>query len=168
MRSCLSCLAMLLLAAAPVLAIDLVTSARVEIVEGIALSQTTALNFGVLARNNGTVTVAAADGAITDPTNLMVDATNVSQGIFMVNSMTGADLEVDCTGGVMPSGITMGAFTADWANSGTGGAVPVNRTLLTDDEVLEIGATITVDRTTVALTGGTPATLPYTVSVTYQ
>jgi hypothetical protein len=31
-----------------------------------------------------------------------------------------------------------------------------------------IGATLTVDRTTVALTGGTPANLPYTVSVTYQ
>ena len=146
MRTTSLCLVLLLTLATAAGAVDLATNALVEIVEGVAIAQTTALNFGVLARNNGTVTVAAADGAVTDAQNLVVDATSISQGVFMINSQAGADLAVNCTVGAMPAGITLAA----------------------DDENLEVGATITVDRTTVALTGGTPANLPYTVSVTYQ
>jgi hypothetical protein len=168
MRTTSLCLVLLLTLATAAGAIDLATNALVEIVEGVAIAQTTALNFGVLARNNGTVTVAAADGAVTDAQNLVVDATSISQGVFMINSQAGADLAVNCTVGAMPAGITLAAFTADWADAGAEGPVPVNRTLAADDENLEVGATITVDRTTVALTGGVPANLPYTVSVTYQ
>lgn len=168
MRSHLACLAILFLFATPGLAIDLATNAHVVIVEGIAISQTTALNFGVIARNSGTLTIGPSDGAAVDPDNLVIDATDLNQGVFSVDSQTGANLVVSIAAGAMPAGLTLSAFMADWGDAGAPSGMPSTRTLLTDIEVLEIGATLTVDRTTVALTGGTPANLPYTVSVTYQ
>lgn len=165
--SCLLILATATVLAGPAVAVDLATNAVVEIVEGIAVNQTTALNFGTLARNSGSVTVAPADGGITDPNSLVVDATDLSQGVFSVASQTGANLVVDCTAGSMPAGITLGTFMADWADLGAPGAVPLNRSLAADTEALEIGATISVDRSTVAVSGA-PVNLPYTVSVTFQ
>ena len=168
MRVFLACLALATVVATSALAIDLVTNAQVEIVDGITFNQTTALNFGVLALNNGSVIVAAPDAAVTDVNNLMVDNTDVSQGIFSVVGTAGADLSVDCAVGAMPTGITLGTFTADWADAGAAVPVPADRTLAAATEALEIGATITVDRATASTTGGTPANLPYTISVTYQ
>lgn len=165
--SCLLALTTVAMLAVPASAVDLATNAVVEIVEGIAVSQTTALNFGTLARNSGTVIVAPPDGAITDPNSLVVDATDLSQGVFSVVSQAGANLVVDCTAGSMPAGITLGTFMADWADLDAAGAVPLNRTLGTGTEALEIGATISIDRSTVAVSGA-PVNLPYTVSVTYQ
>lgn len=159
--------AVLLLSATTAAAVDLVTSAAVEIVEGISVVQTTQLNFGVLARNSGSVTVAAADGAVADPDHLVVDATAISQGIFDVASINGADVIADCTAGVMPAGITLSDFTVDWADAGAEAVVPATRTLAADDEVLEVGAMITIDETTVQLTGGTPVDLPYTLTVVF-
>lgn len=167
MRVSLVCLALTVALAAPTLAIDLVTDGHVEIVDGITVNQTTGLNFGVLALNSGAVTVAAADGAITDPDNLMADNTNVSQAVFTVASITGSDLTAAVTVGAMPAGITLSAFTMDWADAGAEGPAPQDRTLASDTESLEVGATITVDRATAAVTGA-PAALPYTLSVTYQ
>ena len=63
-------------------AVDLVTSATVDIVEGITVAQTQALNFGVLVLNNGTVIVSAEDGSTTDASFLISDATNIAQGVF--------------------------------------------------------------------------------------
>lgn len=168
MRSHLACLAIVLLFAAPGLAIDIATNAHVEIVAGIAISQTTALNFGVLARNSGDVIISPEDGTPTDADNLVIDDTDLNQGVFSVESQAGADLVVAITAGAMPAGLTLGTLMADWGDAGAPSGMPSTRTLLADIEVLEIGATLTVDRTTVALTGGTPVNLPYTVSVTYQ
>jgi len=146
-------------------AVDLSTNALVTIVEGLAIAETTALNFGQLALNNGTVVVAAADGATTDAANLIVDNTNVTQGVFAVTGLTAWDVQVDCTAGTMPAGLTLSTFTADWADAGAAGAVPHTRTMAADSENVEIGASLAVDRTT-ASTGA--ATLPFTVSVTFQ
>ncbi|MEZ4389269.1 MAG: DUF4402 domain-containing protein [Candidatus Krumholzibacteriia bacterium] len=146
-------------------AFDLATNALVEIVEGLSVSETTALNFGQLALNNGSVVIDPEDGSTTDAANLILDATDVSQGVFAVTGLTAWDVQVDCTAGAMPAGITLGTFTADWADAGAAGAVPHTRTMAADAENVEIGATLTVDRTT-ASTGS--ATLPYTVSVTFQ
>ncbi|HOX26183.1 MAG TPA: DUF4402 domain-containing protein [Candidatus Krumholzibacteria bacterium] len=148
-------------------AVDLVTNAQVDIITGITILQTQALNFGVLVLNNGSVTVAAADGSTTDADNLISNATDIAQGVFDVTSTLGADLTVNCTAGVQPTGVTLDAFTADWAAAGEA-AVPLTRTLAATTEQLEIGATITIDRTQAEPTEGTPVNLPYTVSVTFQ
>jgi hypothetical protein len=147
-------------------AVDLVTSAVVDIVEGITIAQTQALNFGVLVLNNGTVVVSAADGTYTDDSFLVSDATDIAQGVFDVTSTVGSGLTVTCTAGSQPAGLTLDTFTADWADAGAEGAVPQLRTLAAATEQLEIGASISVDRTQAAT--GTAVSLPYTVSVTFQ
>ena len=98
------------------------------------------------------------------------DSVRTTAGIGHSGSIVGLDganLVVDCTAGSMPAGITLGTFMADWADLGAPGAVPLNRTLAADTEALEIGATISVDRSTVTVSGA-PVNLPYTVSVTFQ
>ncbi|MBD3222964.1 DUF4402 domain-containing protein [bacterium] len=146
-------------------AVDLSTNALVTIVEGLSVTESTALNFGELALNSGTVIVAAEDGSTTDASSLITDAASVSQGVFAVVGLTGWDIQVDCTAGAMPAGLTLSAFTADWADAAAEGAVPQTRTMAADSENVEIGASLAVDRTT-ATTGA--AQLPYTVSVTFQ
>ncbi len=157
-----------LILALPAAAIDLPTNATVEIIEGITLTQTTGLDFGVLVLNNGTVTISAVDGAYTDADNLVADDTNISQGVFSVTSVAGVDVTVDCTAGAPPAGLLLDSFTADWADVGADAPVPHLRTMAADTEVLEIGASLTVDRTVATPTGGTPVQLPYTVAVTFQ
>jgi hypothetical protein len=147
------------------LAVDLSTNALVNIVEGLSVTESTALNFGELALNSGTVIVAAADGATTDASSLITDAAAITQGVFAVVGLTGWDVQVDCTAGAMPAGLTLSTFTADWADAGAEGAVPQTRSMAADTENVEIGASLAVDRT-VATTGA--ASLPYTVSVTFQ
>ena len=75
---------------------------------------------------------------------------------------------MNVTVGAIPAGLTLDAFTVDWADLGAAGAVPQPRTMAADSEVLEVGADLTVDRTVTATTNGTPADLPYTLVVTYQ
>ena len=150
-------------------AVDLVTNAQVDIVEGIAIAQTQALNFGVLVLNNGNVVVSSQDGTATDADNLIFDATDIAQAVFDVTSVNGADITATCTAGTQPSGITLDTFMADWDDAGAEGAVPQTHTVgATGVAVLEVGATISIDRTQAAVTGGTPVSLPYTVSVTFQ
>lgn len=168
MRPLLVFLGLALVFVLPAGAVDLATNGLVDIITGITITQTTTLNFGVLVLNNGTVTIAAADGSYVDGSSLVYDATNISQGVFNVDSNVGVDINVNCTVGVMPTGLLLGSFTADWADAGAEAPVPVPRTMAAITEVLEIGASLAVDRTTASPTGGTPANLPYTVSVTFQ
>ena len=156
MRKVLAVLLLGLILTLPASAIDLLTNGVVDIISGITITQTSALNFGVVVLNNGTLTVAAADGSTTDPAHLVYDATNISQGIFQIECHAGVDLTATCTVGAIPAGLTLDAFTVDWADLGA------------DSEVLEVGADLTVDRTVTATTNGTPADLPYTLVVTYQ
>lgn len=168
MRTSLVFLCLALVFALPAGAIDLVTNGLVDIIDGITISQTTGLNFGVLVLNNGTVTISAVDGSYVDGSSLVFDNTNISQGVFNVDCNVGVDLSVTCTAGTMPTGVLLGSFTADWADLGAEAPVPVLRTMAAVTEVLEIGAGVAIDRTTAVPTGGTPAALPYTVSVTFQ
>lgn len=168
MRSTIVFLCLGLVVALPATATDLSTVGLVDIVEGITLNEINALNFGVLVLNTGTVTIAAADGSYIDGANLVFDNTNLSQGVFSVDSNAGVGITVNCLAGVLPSGLILGAFTADWADAGAEVAMPAPRTMAAATELLEIGASLAIDRTTAVPTGGTPANLPYTVSVTFQ
>ena len=111
------------------------------------------------------VCLTAADGSTTDASFLISDATNISQGVFDVTSTVGSDLSVTCTAGTQPTGLTLDAFTASWAG-GVEAAVPVTSTMALATEEVEIGASLTIDRTTAST--GTAVALPYTVSVTFQ
>jgi len=168
MRALLAFLSLGLVLALPAAAVDLATNAVVDIVLGITITQTTSLNFGVLVLDNGVVTVSPIDGSYTDADNLIFDDTNINQGVFNVDTNVGVNLTVNCAAGSLPPGLIMGSFTADWANLGVPGPVPRPRTTAATTEVLEIGASLAIDRTVATPTGGTPALLPYTVSVTFQ
>ncbi|HOX24641.1 MAG TPA: hypothetical protein PLL30_02630 [Candidatus Krumholzibacteria bacterium] len=168
MRAIVAFLACVFAVALPASAVDLATNAVVDIVLGITITQTTSLNFGVLVLDNGVVTVSPVDGTYTDADNLIFDATDINQGVFDVATNPGVDITVICTAGALPPGLIMGSFTADWANGGAPGPVPRPRTTAAATEVLEIGASLAIDRTVATPTGGTPALLPYTVSVTFQ
>ncbi len=146
-------------------AVDLTTNALVTIVEGLSIVQDTALNFGEVVLNNGDVVIDAEDGTTTDTDFLITDATNVSQGIFTVTGLTDWDIQVSVASGAMPAGLTLGTFEFDWDDAGAAAAAPANYTMVAGTAQLEVGATMTVDRTTAA-TG--VATMPYTVSVTFQ
>lgn len=145
-------------------AVDLDTNALVTIVEGLSLVQDTAMNFGELVLNNGSVIIAAADGATTDADFLITDATNISQGLFTVTGLTDWNIQVDATAGVMPAGLTLGTFLFSWGGA-AGAVAPANYTMLAGTAILGVGATLTVDRTS-AVVGAT--TLPYNVEVLFQ
>ena len=121
MRTFLAFLCLGLVFALPAAAVDLVTNGVVDIIEGITLTQTTSLNFGVIVLNNGVLVVSAADGTYTDASNLVYDNTNISQAILQVDSNSGVDITVNCTAGAMPAGLLLGSFTADWADAGAEG-----------------------------------------------
>ncbi len=155
----------LMAAAGSALAVDLATNGLVEIVDGIVITEDTPLNFGTLVLNSGSVVVAAADGTVTDTDALVFDNTGISQGVFTVQSVAGADVEVAATpGGGMPSGLTLGSFTWDWEG---GAATTATHTLSTNIVELEVGASLTVDAATASVSGG-QENLPYTLSITFQ
>jgi len=143
MRNLLAFLPLALILTGPAIAVDLPTNALVEIVEGIDVQQTTAMNFGVLARSDGTVTVSAIDGSYTDASFIVYDATAISQGLFTVECIAGATVELDCTPGVIPAGLSLLTFTVEWAESGVEDPVPDTHVLTNQNEVMKLGASLT-------------------------
>ena len=142
-------------------AVDLTTTATVDIVEGITISQTTPLNFGTLVLNNGDVVI-AADGTVTDTSSLTQDGTSQAAGEFEVTSISGVDLLVSVTEGPASSGLTLGTMT--WAAGGNSEADGEYNSSGTD--VLNVGGTLSVARDAASVGAG--QTVDYTVSVTFK
>ena len=140
-------------------AVDLTTTATVDIVEGITISQTTPLNFGTLVLNNGDVVI-AADGTPTDTSSLTQDGTSQAQATFDVTSISGVDLDVTLTPGAGAAGLTLSAMS--WDVGGTS-ASPFTSG---GTDVLNVGGTLTVDRSAAAV--GAAQTVPYTVTVAFN
>jgi hypothetical protein len=140
-------------------AVDLATTATVNIVEGITISETQGLNFGTLVLNNGDVVI-AADGTVTDASLLTQDGTSQSQATFDVTSISGVDLDVTLTPGPAASGLTLSAMS--WAV----GAVSTSPFTSGGTDVLNVGGTLTVDRSAASVGAG--QTVDYTVSVTFN
>ncbi len=152
--------------ALPSAAVELTTDALVTIVEGIELQQDTALDFGILARNNGTVTVSAIDGSYSDPGALVYDDAAISHGAFTVESVAGATVALTCTPGAMPAGLDLHSFTVQWAASGSEDPVPATHVLTVPTEAMTLGAQLTVDAAAMPTPLGAVA-LPYTIAVTF-
>jgi hypothetical protein len=140
-------------------AVDLATTATVNIVEGITISETQGLNFGTLVLNNGDVVI-AADGTVTDGSLLTQDGTSQSQATFDVTSISGVDLDVTLTPGPAAGGLTLSAMS--WAV----GAVSTSPFTSGGTDVLNVGGTLTVDRSAASVGAG--QTVDYTVSVTFN
>lgn len=135
--------------------------ANVNIVEGITVTETTPLDFGDIALNDGAITV-DADGTVTDDNFLDFGGTQ-QQAEFAVVSVASAALTVTVLDNVANAGLTINSPRVDW--NGTGAAdSPQNVTSIGND-TLEVGYTLTVDK---AAAGTGAQTLNYTVDVTFQ
>lgn len=166
MRTILASLLSTLAICGPVFAFDVPTTALVEIVEGIHVLETGTLNFGILARSNGAVTISAIDGSHLDPSFIVYDGSAIRQASFEVQSIENATLELVCTPGAMPGGLDLASFTVEWAESGVEDPVGDPHILSASFEIMRLGATLTVT------SAGMPSPLgavelPYTVALTF-
>ena len=153
--------------AVPALAADLDTTALLDIVEGITVTEGTALNFGDVALNDGTMTV-ATDGGITDPDFLSFDAANVSQGIFTIGAIAGSAYDIAITETIPVVGVILDNFTIniDGGADEAGANTFVGVTLSAASSTLYLGGDITIDSATASL--GANQTIGYQVSVNFN
>jgi len=155
------------LIAIPALATDLDTTAILDIVEGITVTETSALNFGDVALNTGTMTV-GTDGAVTDPDFLSFDAATVSQGVFSINAIAGNAYDIVITENVPAVGLILDNFqiNIDGGADEAGANSFIGVTLSAATSTLNLGADITVDALTASLGDG--QTIGYQVSVNFN
>ena len=155
------------LLAFPAGATDLDTIAIVNIVEGITITEQTALNFGDIALNTGTVTVTTA-GTVTDPSFLSFDATNVSQGVFSIGAIAGSSYDIDLIENTPVIGLTLDNFQVniDGAANEAGANSFLGVTLSNALSTLNVGADLTVDAATASL--GANQNIGYRVSVNFN
>ncbi len=151
----------------PAGATDLDTTAILDIVEGITVAETSALNFGDVALNNGTLTV-GTDGAVTDPNFLSFDAANVSQGIFSIGAIAGSAYDIAILENVPAVGLTLDNFKVniDGGADEAGANTFVGVTLSAASSALNLGADLTVDSATASL--GDNQTIGYRVSINFN
>ncbi len=142
-------------------AVDLATTATVNIVEGITISETQGLNFGTLVLNNGDVVI-DTDGNVTDSNLLTSDGTSQAPATFDVTSISGVDLDVTLTPGTATGGLTLSGMTFAFG-TGSDSTNPVSST---GTDVLTVGGTLTVDRSAASVGAG--QTVDYTLSVVFN
>jgi hypothetical protein len=160
---------MLLALAGSASAITLPTNALVDIVEGIIIAEVTPLNFGVLVKNPGVVVIDALGVLDDTDAHLVITNTNISEGVFTVDSAIGAEIEVHCVAGASPpAGLALSLFTASWEGAAEAPAVlatPATHTMVAAQDNLGIGATLTV---TGAVVVANAVDIPYDVVVVFQ
>lgn len=140
----ISTLVLVTVCAVNAMAFELVTTAAVEIVEGISMVQVTEMNFGQVADHDGTLTVTTdAAVAMTDPNFISFDDTGYTPGIFTVTSIPGASVNATFTDSDDVAGLNLGS----WAVSVNGAADEGDLTDITQqnvDDTWNVGATLTV------------------------
>ncbi len=166
-KTTLTTLALTALIAIPAGATDLDTNAILDIVEGITVTESSALNFGDVALSSGTMTV-STNGTITDPDYLSFDAATVSQGVFSINAIAGNAYDIAITEVVPAVGLTLDNFkiNIDGGADEAGANTFVGVTLSAAVSDLNLGADITVDASTASL--GDNQTIGYRVSVNFN
>ena len=163
-----SILAVVLFAlAGSAIALDVPTTAYVTIVEGVECVEDSPMNFGVLAKSDGAVTINPETGAISNPDFIIFDGAAIAPSEFTVTSCEGIDLtlEIAETGAV--AGLTLDTFTASWDGTAVENAVngdPSVYTMPANVATLVVGATLTVDGATVAI--AQDVEIEYTLTVT--
>ncbi len=155
------------LAAVSAWAVDLDTFAYVDIVDGVTITETTALNFGDVALNDGTISVDTG-GLINDPDLLSYDASSASQGVFSITCIAGSAYDVTITETIPVVGLILDNFQIriDGAADEAGANTFVGITLSNAVSALEIGADLTVDAAAASI--GDNQTIGYRLQVNFN
>ena len=148
----LTVVAIVALTATSTLAFDLPTSAAVEIVEGITVTQTTGMDFGQVADFDGDLVLATNPAtAMTDNDHISYDPTGYTPAVFDVTSIVGATLNATFTDLDGADGLALSAFevSLDGGSSDEADITAITQASATD--TWHVGCTLTVDAATAAL-----------------
>jgi hypothetical protein len=139
-------LCIIALTAVSVHAMDLDTTAFVDIVDGISITETTPLHFGDVALNDGTISVDTG-GIVSDPNTISFDPSAASQGLFAVTSIAGGVYDISLAETIPVVGLLLDNFqiSIDGAADEVGANSFVGVTLINAISALEVGADLTVD-----------------------
>jgi len=159
----LTIVALVVCCATSVQAFDLVTTAAVEIVEGISIAQTTGMDFGQVADHDGALVLATNPASpMTDASFISFDPTGYTPGIFTVNSIIGASVNASFVDAADVPGLALSAWTVslDGGSSDEGDLTAITQVAAAD--TWNIGATLTVTAATASIGAATPG---YTITV---
>jgi len=159
----LTILAIVALTATSAFAFDLPTSAAVEVVEGISVTQTTGMDFGQVANFAGALVLSTDPGdPMTDAAHISFDPTGYTPAIFEVTSIAGATVNATFTDLDATDGLALSAFTVSLDGGGADEADITAITQVGATDTWNVGCTLTVDPAD-AVEGA--ATVGYNVNV---
>ncbi len=131
---------------------------RVDVYAAIGMSETTELDFGLVALANGTITLGLSDSITSDANGISYGGT-IASGVYTVTGEASQTVSMSLTGSTS-SGLTIGTFTSSEADLGTvslGGG---------GSNAVTLGADLTVAQGP-ASTGNDQA-LNFTITVNYN
>ena len=159
----LTVLTLVTLTATSAFAFDLPTTAAVEVVEGLTITQLTGMDFGQVADFDGVLVLA------TDPTTPLTDGDHISfdpagytPAIFEVTSIIGATLNATITDTDAADGLALSVFKVSLNAGGADEADITAITQVAGTDTWHVGCTLTVDADA-ALLGATD--VDYNVNV---
>ncbi len=139
-------------------ATDFNETGLVDIFTALAVNQDTALDFGAVSDNDGTVTLGLTDNIAADPSGIHVPSSIFTTGDFTITGQAAQTVAVTITGSGPTAGLTIGNFNTDQGAPPLAGlALPIT---------LAIGADLTVDSASAA--PGNDQNLNFTIGVTYE
>lgn len=145
-------LALVALTATGAQAFDLATTAVVEVVEGITVTESTAMDFGSVALYDGNLVLSTNPAtAMTDADLISYDPTGYTPGIFSVTSIAGASLNASFVDGDAADGLDVGTFTISQDAGLTDVVSILLITQIAATDTWNIGCTLTVDSAEAAL-----------------
>ncbi len=159
----LTILALVALCASSAFAFDLATTAAVEVVDGVTVTQVTGINFGQVADHDGAL-VLESDPAdpIGDASHISYDATGYTPGIFTVTSVVASVLTAAFTDTDGSDGLTLGTFQVS-QDAGSTNETLTSITQAGATDTWHVGCTLTVDAATASIG---VAAVAYTMAVT--
>ncbi len=139
-------------------AIDFAHDGKVDVIQALAVAETTELDFGAVSDNDGTITLDLLNTISVDASGIAAGGSPAS-GVYTVSGKDGNVVTVVLTAGAMPAGLDMDNFTTSEADL-------ANVTLTGGNAAITIGADLQV--TAAAAGVGNDQLLAFTVGVTYN
>ncbi len=139
-------------------AIDFAHDGKVDVIQALAVAETTELDFGTVSDNDGTITLDLADTISVDANGISAGG-SIASGVYTITGQSGNVVTVVLTAGAMPAGLDMDNFTTSEADL-------ANVTLTGGTLALTIGADLTV--TAASAVVGADQVLAFTIGVTYN
>ena len=144
-------------------AFDLDTTADITIVEGVTVTETTALDFGEVADKDGTL-VLNTDGTVTDANLISVPTGTPVAGVFSVASVAGAAVTAAFTDNSAIAGLAMATMVISQDGGNTDEAALNNIVLPLATSTWNMGLSLTVDAANLVVLGA--QTLDFRLAVT--